>query len=1126
MSAFESVVEEAAVEQLRELGYDYRPGVELEEERARTADVFLPERLRRALASLNPHLPEEAREDAARRILQPPTASTEENNRHFHRLLTRGIELEVRTDGDFRGEQAWAVDWDDPAGNDWLVTSQLTVRGPDRPRRPDLVVYLNGLPIAVFELKSPDEPQATLESAWDQLQEYRQAIPALFDTNELLVIADGTEARVGSLTAGPEWFGPWKSVEGETPTPSTRSTLGRLLEGLFDHQRLLTYLRHYVYWDLGADRPTKKIAGYHQFHAVEKAVAQTVERYRAGGDRRIGVVWHTQGSGKSVSMVFYAGKAVREPALENPTLVVLTDRIDLDDQLLAQLAGARDLLPSPVQATSREHLRELLSVASGGIVFTTLQKFSTAQGERMEELTGRRNVIVLADEAHRSHYEFTEGLAKNLRDALPNALYLGFTGTPIELADRSTPGVFGGYLDVYPMSQSVADGATVPIHYEARQDRVYALEGVLARIDSEVAEELAEVGEVEQERLKREETRLAALLGSPPALEGVAGDLVRHWQARQEIVQGKGMIVAPSREVAVLLYDRIVALRPGWHAEEDARGRIKVVMSAGTGPSILDAHLRDGRRTKEIERRFKDPDDPLELVIVVDMWLTGFDVPPVHTLYLYKPMRGHTLMQAIARVNRKWGDKPGGLIVDYVGVGDELRRAVGQYGGYPGEPTAAPVEEKLRALRERFEVVEAMFHGFDRSPFFEADAQARVATLAGAADHVLALEDGKQRFLQAMGALGKAAGMALHVEEARELREPIAFFQAVERNLRKYALPEGEAPSGARLTRAARERHRHAIRQIVAGSIASEGVIDVFEAAGLPKPEISILSEEFLAAVKTSPYRNLQVELLRKLLEDELRFQRRHNVVQARKFSEMLETTLQRYRNRTIQAAQVILELIELAREVRDAPQRGAALGLSDDELAFYDALADHGDVREVMGDTTLAAIAHELVAAIRRSVSIDWTQKEAVRARMRAMVRRLLRRHGYPPDMQPAAVETVLRQAETLCRDWGETNGNRREDRPPARIVLDEEGVPVVAGANTKVVEIVSHWKAYDETPEEITASLPHLGIEQVEAALEYYRAHEEEIDADIERRLAEVDRLRDEMGQPPVVERLRRLR
>lgn len=1127
MSAFESVVEEAAVQQLRELGYDHLPGAELEEERGRTTEVVLPGRLERVLARLNPDLPPEAREEAARRLLRPPTASVEENNRLFHRHLTRGLELEVRREDGVRGDLAWAVAWDEPEANDWLVAHQLTVRGPEKVRRPDLVVFLNGLPVAVFELKNPAAEGAGLDDAWADLQDYKQQIPALFDDNELLVISDGTQARVGSLTAGFEWFGPWKSVAGERPTPETRSTLERLLAGLFDRRRLLGYLRHYVYWDLGGERPSKKIAGYHQFYAVEKAVAKTVERVRQGGDRRIGVIWHTQGSGKSVSMVFYAGKIIREPALQNPTLVVLTDRNDLDDQLFAQFAGARDLLPAPVQATSREHLRELLSAAAGGIVFSTLQKLSTPGAERMPTLTERGNVIVLADEAHRSHYELAEGLAKNLRDALPNALYLGFTGTPVELADRSTPEVFGDYLDVYPMSQSVADGATVPILYEARQDRVYLMDSVLERVDDEVHEALTGLEETERERLLAEEASLTRLLGNAALLDGVAGDLVRHWEERQRVVQGKGMVVTPSREVAVLLYERIVALRPAWHAAADEAGRIKVVMTARPDdPDFFAPHLRDRRGLKRIERRFKDPGDPLELVIVVDMWLTGFDVPPAHTLYLYKPMKGHTLMQAIARVNRVWGDKPAGLIVDYVGIGEELKRAVGAYGGYPAERTAVPVEEKLRLLRERFEVVEAMYHGFDFSGFFAGEPQARVRILAEAADHVLALPDGKRRYLEAMAGLDTAVGMALHLEAAREMREPIAFFQAVERNLRKYTVSETgevEARGAAAFSRREREPYRLAIRQIVAGTVASEGVVDIFEAAGLPKPDVSILSEEFLQAVRKSPYKNLQVEVLRKLLEDEIRAQQRHNLVQARKFSEMLESSLRRYRNRSIQAAQVILELLEMARAVQEAPKRGRELGLAESELAFYDALADHGDVRQVMGDETLAAIAHDLVATIRRSVTIDWTQKEAVRAKMRAQVKRLLRRHGYPPDKRQEAVETVIQQAEALCRDWGEANGDGRR-RVPVRVILDGVGVPVIAGANTKVVEVVSHVKAYGGTPEEIHRQLPHLSVEQVEAALTYYQAHQEEIEEDLERRLAEVERLRQEMGQPPIVERLRK--
>lgn len=1121
MTLAESIIEQTALDRLRDLGYQVLPGTALEDERLSRANPVLPGRLRTALERINPHLSSDLVDEAARQILQPPTASTYENNRHFHHLLTHGIELETLQDGELRGDLAWAVDWDDPDANDWLVTYQLTIRGTRTSRRPDLLVYLNGLPIAVFELKDAANENATLENAWLQLQEYKESIPTLFDTNELLVVSDGLEARVGSLTAGFEWFGPWKSHEGEQPKPETRSKITLLLDGLFEQRRLLAYLRDYIFWDGSERQPTKKIAGYHQFYTVEKLVQKTIEAYQRDEDHRIGVVWHTQGSGKSVSMVFYAGKVVEEPALENPTLVILTDRIDLDGQLFGQFAGAPDLVPGPVQAGGRDDLRDKLAVASGGIVFTTLQKFGTPKGERMPTLSERRNVIVIADEAHRSHYEFAEGLAKNLRDALPNALYLGFTGTPIELTDRNTLDVFGDVIDAYPMSQAVADEATVPILYEARQDRIYALRGILEKIDHEVREVTQSLPDTEQERLEREETRLSALLGNKVAVEGVAEDLVEHWEERQKILRGKGLLVAPSRDVAVLLYDQLMKLRPEWHSPDDDEGRLKVVFSSGPGPAMLDPHLRTSRQTKEIERRFKDPDDPLDLVIVVDMWLTGFDVPPAHTIYLYKPIRGHTLMQAIARVNRRWGDKPSGLVVDYVGVGEALRRAIGQYGGYPGAPTAVPIEEKLEVLQERFEVVEAMFHGVDLDAYFEVPAEQRQDVLAAAADHVLGLDDGKSRFLDAVKALDLAAGMALHLDDARPLRERVALFQRIASVLRKQESLD-LAQQRRRVPATVREQHRHAIRQIVAGALASDGVVDVFEAAGLPKPEVSILSEEFLAAAKNSPYTNLQIELLRRLLEDEIRVQQRQNVVQARKFSERLEDTLLKYRNRSIQGSQVILELIEIARQARDAPKRGEQWGLSPAEIAFYDALADHDGVQEAMGDEALAKIAHELTERIRKSVTIDWTEKETVRAKMRSMVKRILRRSGYPPDKAESAVETVLEQAATLARDWAERDDGT--DEAPVRIIPGEHGAPTIAGANTKVVEIVTHQRAYDETPEEIAAALPHLTVAQVEAALEYYTVHRQEIDDDIERRLAEADRLRETMGQPAFAARLRK--
>lgn len=1130
MSDFETVVEEAAIGILRELGYAYRRGTDLADERESTADVILEGRFRRALARLNPHLGADALDDVSRRILQPPTASVAENNRFFHRALTQGIEIEVEKDGERRGDHARIVSFDDPDANDWLVTNQLTVRGPAKTCRPDLVVYLNGLPVAVFELKSPTREDVDVEDAWEDLQDYKNDVPTLFDTNEVLVAADGTQARVGSLTAGFEWFGPWKSIEGERPKPGTVSTSERLLRGLFDRRRFLEYLEHYIFWETDGER-IKKIAGYHQFYAMQKAVDATVEAYSGDADHRIGVVWHTQGSGKSVSMTFYAGRVTRHRALDNPTLVVITDRRDLDHQLYDQFSSARDLLPAPVQAESREHLRRLLDVASGGIVFTTLQKFGTDAGVRMDVLNERRNVIVLADEAHRSHYEFAEGLAKNLQDALPNALYLGFTGTPVELADRVTIDVFGEYIDVYPMSQSVEDGATVPIDYEARQDRVYLLEERMEKIDDEVAEATADLPKSERDKLQREETRLARILGDRTLLRGVARDLVEHWERRREILDGKGMIVVPERPAAALLYEELRALRPAWHDEDPSSGRMKVVMSGDPQADAekygghLAPHLYTDLQIREIEKRFKDPESDLELVILVDMWLTGFDVPPAHTLYLYKPMKGHTLMQAIARVNRKWGTKPAGLVVDYVGVGTELKKAVGAYGGYPGQRLAAPIEEKIRVLEERFDVVETLFHDFDYEGFFTGDEQERLRVLVEAAEHLASVNDGRRRFLDAMTGLNVAAGMALHREEVRHLREKVAFFQALRRNLRKYTAPDGDGEDRPErhVSRAERESRREAIRQIISGSLASQGVMDIFEAAGLPKPEVSILSEEFLDAVRKSPYQNLQVEILRKLLADEIREQRRHNLVQARKFSEMLQESLNRYRNRGLQAAQVIVELIGLAREVREAPRRGDELGLSEDELAFYDALADHEGVTDVMNDDTLSEIARELVDEIRRSVTIDWTQKEAVRAKMRSKVRRLLRKHGYPPDKQKAAVHTVIEQAEHLCRDWAtETD----DEEPPPRIVYDERGSAMVAGANTKVIEIVSHQRAYDETPEEIHESLPHLSVAQVEAALAYAEENKEEIEEDLARRAKEVEELRAEFGEAPLMKKLRRLR
>ena len=1047
MTLNESLVEQAAIEWFQSLGYSYAFGPDIafdgiSPERTDYRDVVLYNRFNSALSRINPHLEADTLDEVVRVVTRQHTPSLDEQNTSFRRWLTNGVDVQVRSfggeqGGGVRGDLAWLVDFENPDNNDWLVVNQFTVIEGKYNRRPDLVVFLNGLPMAVIELKNPQDEAATLESAWNQLQTYKSQIPTLFGTNEILVISDGTKAQVGSLTAGLEWFGPWRSTDGVELAPLSAPRLRILIEGLFEKHRFLDYLRHFAFWETDGKSAVKKIAGYHQFFAVNKAIEATVKASRPEGDKRVGVVWHTQGSGKTVSMAFYAGKVILDPAMENPTLVMLTDRNDLDGQLYGQFVAARDLLPEPEQAESREDLKELLSRASGGVIFSTLQKFGTPKGERMPCLSDRRNIVVICDEAHRSHYEFVEGFARNLRDALPNASFLGFTGTPIEAEDRSTPAVFGDYIDTYTIGQSIEDGATVPIHYEARLAKIDLPEAEKPRVDVEFEEVTEGEEESDKQKLKSTWARLESLVGTEKRLGLVAQDIVDHWARRLEIIDGKAMIVCMSRRICVELYQQLVKLRPEWHREEDDDGEIKVVMTgSASDPPAFQSHVRNKPRQKHIERRFKNPDDPLKIVIVRDMWLTGFDVPCAHTLYLDKPMKGHSLMQAIARVNRVFRDKPSGLVVDYLGLADQLRKAVGTYGGRGGEQPGIPVDVARRVLIEKHEVVKSMFHGLDYTGYFTGSASERLETLAAAADHILsggngkdaplpadlgadqvmAAErfagwgNGKKRFMDAMLELNKAAAIALHLEGARHLRDDMGFFQTVQKNIGKYSTG-GSGKSSEELSAA--------IRQIVSGAIASEGVIDIFAAAGLKKPDISILSDEFLETVKQSPHRNLQIELLKKLLNDEIKSQSRRNVVIARKFSEMLERTMLAYQNRSIEAAQVILELIEMAKEMRDAPGRGEELGLTEDEMAFYDALAAHEGVKEVMGDEVLSKIAHDLIEAIRASVTIDWTQKETVRARMRTKIKRLLRKHGYPPDKQDAAVYTIIEQAEQVCREW-----------------------------------------------------------------------------------------------------------
>lgn len=1043
MSGFEAVVEEAAIEHLCDLGYTHVAGTVIAPDGARPertshTEVVLRGRLRAALACINPHLDADTLDLVAKRVGRPDSPSLEENNVAFQTQLTRGVEVQVRRDGRIRGDQAWVLDFEDPDNNDWLVVNQFTVTAGKYTRRPDLVVFVNGLPIAVIELKNPADANATVQSAWNQLQTYKSQVPALFDHNQVLVISDGTEAKAGSLTAGFERFGPWRTVDGTELAPDATPKLEVLLKGLFDKRRLLDYLRHFVLWET-EDGFVKKIAGYHQYHAVNKAIRETVRASAPQGDKRIGVVWHTQGSGKSISMAFYTGKLILQPEMQNPTVVVITDRNDLDGQLYAQFCAAKGLIPAPVQAEDREHLRALLQVPSGGVVFSTIQKFGTAKGERFPMLSDRRNIVVITDEAHRSQYEFVDGFARNLRDGLPNASFIGFTGTPIEFDDKNTPAVFGDYIDTYTIAQAVEDKATVQIFYEARLARIALPDEKKPKVDTDFDEVTEGEEDTVKQRLKSTWAKLEAMVGTDERLALIARDIVDHFERRLEILDGKGMIVVMSRRIAVDLYDAIVKLRAEWDAPAgaDEHGGIKVVMTgAASDPPNYQKHIRNKSALKAVEKRFKEPTDPLKLVIVRDMWLTGFDAPCAHTLYVDKPMKGHGLMQAIARVNRVFKDKPSGLVVDYLGLAEQLKKAVGTYGGegwntgHGGTKPGVPVELALTVLEEKFGVVRDMFHGFDYSPYFGTKASARLAALQGGADHICGLEDGKKRFLDAMAALNKAAGIAIHLEGARHLRDEVGYFQAVQASLEKYTIG-GSGKSNDELNAA--------IRQIVSGAVASEGVIDIFGAAGLKAPDISILSDEFLETVKTSPHRNLQLELLKKLMNDQITAMARRNVVQSRKFSEMLARTLLAYQNRTLEAAQVILELIEMAKQLRAAPTRGDKLGLTEDEMAFYDALVDHGNVKELMSDEVLAAIATDLVAAIRQSVTLDWTQKEAVRADMRRKVKRLLRKHGYPPDKRAEALVTVIEQAEVVCKDWAEN------PPAPAAEVLPFRRVPAV---------------------------------------------------------------------------------
>ena len=1039
----EAHVEQAALDWLQTIGWTVTHGPDIASdaptaERTGYDQVVLEQRLRDALADLNPELPGPALDDAFRKLTRPPGPTLEARNRAFHRLLVDGVTVEYPSqDGSIRGAQARVVDFENPGANDWLAVNQFSVSEDRNTRRADIVLFLNGLPLAVIELKNPADEDATIWTAWNQLQTYKAELPTLFSMNAALIVSDGAQARIGALTAGREWFKPWRTVTGETLAGPHQTELQVMLEGVFAPRLFLALLRDFiVFEDDGSGALMKKIAGYHQFHAVRVAVGETLRatalqregrrvgerggRYEARpqpggepGDRRIGVVWHTQGSGKSLTMAFYTGAIIRQPAMQNPTVVVLTDRNDLDDQLFGTFSRCQELLRQPPnQAQSRADLRRKLAVNAGGVVFTTIQKFFPEEkGDTHPTLSERRNIVVIADEAHRSQYDFIDGFARHMRDALPNASFVGFTGTPIELQDANTRAVFGDYISVYDIQRSVEDGATVPIYYESRLAKLALLERERPRIDPDF-EEITEGEEDERtEKLKSRWAQLEAVVGAENRLSQIVADIVSHFEQRLEVMQGKAMVVCMSRRICIDLYRELVRLRPGWHDEEDGRGAIKVVMTgSASDPPDWQPHIRNKTRREGLAQRFRDADDPLQIVLVRDMWLTGFDAPSLHTLYVDKPMRGHGLMQAIARVNRVFKDKPGGLVVDYLGLAQDLKQALATYtqSGGAGR-TAVDQAEAVAVMLEKCDVCRGLLHGFDWTLWTTGTSQQRLTLLPVAQEHILAQEDGKERCLNAVRALSQAFALSVPHPETTRIRDDVAFFQAVRAAFSKRAATEARPE----------EELDFAVRQIISRAVASEGVMDIFAAAGLDKPDISVLSDQFLAEVRGMPHRNLAVELLQKLLKGELSARRRKNFVQARSFAEMLEQSLRRYQNRAIEAAQVLEELIQLAKEMRAANARGEQLGLSEEELAFYDALETNDSAVQVLGDDTLRAIARELVETVRQNVTIDWTLRENVRAYLRSRVRRTLRRHGYPPDKQEKATQTVLEQAEVLSEGW-----------------------------------------------------------------------------------------------------------
>ncbi|WP_435052296.1 type I restriction endonuclease subunit R [Phosphitispora fastidiosa] len=1068
----ENTIEQFAIELLEKLGYHYiyAPDIAPDSdtpERQSFEDVLLVERLHTAIGRINPMIPPDVREEAVKQIQRLNSPELIANNEAFHRMFTEGIKVSWQKDGNNRGDIVWLIDFKYPDNNDFIVANQFSVIENGVNKRPDIILFVNGLPLAVIELKNPADENATINAAYRQMQTYLQAIPSLFTYNGLIVISDGLEAKAGSLSAALSRFMTWKSFDGKTEASPLIGQLETLIKGMLNQETLLDLLRHFIVFEKSKkeDQETgiitiqtvKKLAAYHQYYAVNRAVESTLRaagfspssigniakespesygvpgvKLQPAGDRKGGVVWHTQGSGKSLSMVFYTGKIVL--VMENPTVVVITDRNDLDDQLFDTFASAKQLLrQEPVQAENREHLKELLRVASGGVVFTTIQKFQPDEGNVYERLSDRKNIIVIADEAHRTQYGFKAktvddkdeqgnvigqktvyGFAKYLRDALPHASYLGFTGTPIESTDVNTPAVFGNYVDVYDISQAVDDGATVRIYYESRLAKIYLSEEG-KKLVADLDDELREDDLNEAQKAKTKWTQLEALIGSENRIRQVARDIVDHFEQRQEVFEGKGMVVSMSRRIAADLYDEIIKIKPHWHSDDLKKGIIKVVMTSASsdGPKISKHHTTKEQR-RVLADRMKDPGDELKLVIVRDMWLTGFDVPSLHTLYIDKPMKGHNLMQAIARVNRVYKDKPGGLVVDYLGIASDLKKALAFYSDSGGKGDPAITQEKaVRLMLEKLEVVSQMYHGFSYEDYFDADTSKKLSLILAAEEYILDLENGKKRYIDEVTKLSRAFTIAIPHEQALDVKDEVSFFQAVKSRLSKFD------SAGAGRTN---EEIETAIKQVIDKALVTERVIDVFDAAGIKKPDISILSEEFLMEVKNMEHKNIALEVLKKLLNDEIKSRTKKNLIQSKALMEMLENSIKKYHNKIITAAEVIEELISLGKDIQKMDKEHQEMGLSEYEYAFYTAIANNKSARELMQKDKLRELAVVLYEKVKGNASIDWTIKESVKAKLKVIVKRTLRQYGYPPDMQKLATETVLKQAELIAEDLSHT--------------------------------------------------------------------------------------------------------